>query len=712
MSERGPRAPRRPVTRTLHGVSWEDPYAWMKDPNWQRVMKDPGSLDPEIARHLVAENEHVERILSRTGMLRETLLAELKGRIKEDDSSVPTPDGEWSYFHRYRTGGQHPLFCRVPSDADDVDVEATGAGGDPDAAAADATVIIDGDAESAGHSYFRLVGYRHSPDHRLVAYGRDIQGSEFYEVRIREIESGRELGEVIPDASGQIVWSNDSRSFLYTKLDESHRPCRVHRHVLGTDPDDDALVYEESDPGYFVALGRTSSRRFAVIRVHTHGTSECHLVGADTLSERPRLVSPRTTDVEYDVDDDGERLVILTNADDAVDFKIVAAPPDDPGRARWTDVVPAVGGRLILDHFVFEEFYVRLEMRDALPRIVVTDRADGGEHEIAFDEPAYDLRIVPGHRYATSTLRYAYSSMTTPDETTDYDMRSRRRRLRKRREIPSGHVPDHYRTQRLFAVAADGARVPITVLHRRDTPLDGSAPCLLYAYGSYGNSTAADFRSSALPLVDRGFVYAIAHVRGGREMGHAWYTAGKLAHKPNTFSDFICAAEHLATAGYTTRGNISCYGGSAGGLLVGAVLNLAPDLFRAAVARVPFVDVLTTMCDDSLPLTPLEYPEWGDPVADVEAFETIRSYSPYDNVRPAAYPDLIVTAGLSDPRVTYWEPAKWVARLRETRTDDGHTLLFTHMSGGHGGASGRLVALEEVALVYAFVLMSHGMVER
>jgi oligopeptidase B len=694
MTETPPIAPRRPSTITMHGHTRTDDYAWFKDPDWQQVMKTPDVLDADIRAYLEAENKFTEAALAPAEALGRVLFEELKGRIKEDDSSVPAPDGVYDYYVRYETGGQHPIFCRGPI-------------GDKERG--NEEVLLDGSREAEGEAYFRVGGLRHAPDHGRVAYSLDLNGSERFTIHFRDIAADRVLDDKIPDAKGDLVWANDGRHLYYALIDDNHRPYRVMRHEVGTPTADDVLVYEESDPGFFLGIALSESRRFIVITAHDHTTSEVHLIdtaGADTA---PVLVAPRERDVEYDVSHHGDRLLILTNADGAEDFKIVEAPLADPGRANWTDWRAHEAGTLIRSVIAFAGHIVRLERVDGLPRIVVTELASGEEHVIAFDEEAYDLGVSPGFEFDTTTLRFTYSSMTTPQRTYDYDMATRTRTLRKEQEIPSGHDPEAYVTRRLFADSHDGARVPISLLHRADTPIDGTAPCLLYGYGSYGMSMPASFSPNRLSLVDRGFVYAIAHIRGGTERGYGWYTAGKLMNKRNTFEDFIAAGEHLAQAGYTARGNIAIHGGSAGGMLVGAAVNMRPDLFRAVVAEVPFVDVLNTMCDKDLPLTPPEWPEWGNPIEDEAAHDYIRSYSPYDNVASQAYPAILVTAGLTDPRVTYWEPAKWVARLRASKTDDNLVLLRTNMDAGHGGAAGRFDRLEEVGLAYAFVLMAFGL---
>ena len=746
-ASRPPVAPRKPVTRTLHGRSRTDDYAWLKDENWQQVMRDPTLLRADVRAYLEAENAWTEAVTAPLEALRATLFGEFRGRIREDDSSVPAKDGAWEYYERYREGGQHPVVCRR-------------AAGDP----ASEEILLDGDAEAAlakaatpsengGGSYYRIGACDHSHDHRRFGWTVDENGSEFYTLRVKDLDTDRRLDDVIERCSGAFEWTADGRTLFYTELDDNHRPGKVFRHRLGDDPAGDALVYEEPDPGFFVNVALTESRRFLLIDAHDHVTSEVRLVDARRPDDAPVLVAAREPGIEYDVSHHGDRLIILTNADGAEDFKIVEAPltwntpvpcptaatpvgarppqrspgapaippsgvakrsPQrspgaSPGRVHWTDLVPHRSGVLIVDFVVFAHWLVRLERENALPRIVVRDLESGEEHAIAFEEEAYSLGLVPGYEFETGTLRFTYSSMTTPEHVFDYDMRTRERTVRKVQEVPSGHDPAEYATRRILAPSHDGEAVPVSLLHRRDTPIDGSAPLLLYGYGSYGMSMPASFGTTRLSLVDRGFVYAIAHVRGGAERGYAWYTNGKLAKKANTFHDFIAAARALIEHGFTRRGRIAIHGGSAGGLLVGACANMAPELFHAVVAEVPFVDVLNTICDDTLPLTPPEWPEWGNPIESEAAYERIAAYSPYDNVEAKDYPHVIATAGLTDPRVTYWEPAKWVAKLRATKTDDRLLLLHTNMEAGHGGASGRFDRLKETALVYAFVLHVFGL---
>ncbi|WP_026381188.1 S9 family peptidase [Afifella pfennigii] len=692
-TSRPPRADKRPAEITRHGHTRQDPYAWLRAENWQEVMRDPSSLDADIRAYLEAENAYFSAAMEDTEALQERLFAEMKGRIKEDDSSVPAPDGAFAYAIRYVEGGQHPLFVRSPRD-----------GGKEE-------VLLDGNALAEGHAYFKIGGAAHSPDHRRLAWSFDDAGSEFYTLQVRNLESGEDIADLIPDTSGGAIWSADGQHLFYVRLDANHRPSKVFRHRLGSPVSEDVLVYEEADPGFFVGLGMTRSERFIVIDCHTHETSETRLIPADRPEAEPVLVEPRREGLEYYVDEAHGTLFIRTNAGGAKDFAIVTAPVEAPGLSNWRELVPHRPGRLILGHALFARHLVRLEREGGLPRIVVR-RLEGEEHEIAFAEEAYALGIDPGYEFDTDTLRFSYSSLTTPSRVFDYDMESRERRLMKEQEVPSGHDPARYVARRVMARAPDGEEVPVSLLYRKETRLDGSAPCLLYGYGSYGIAIPAGFSVTRLSLVDRGFVYAIAHIRGGKDKGFAWYETGKREKKVNTFTDFVAAAEHLLAEGFTAEGRIIAHGGSAGGMLMGAVANMAPQLFGGIIADVPFVDVLNTMLDDTLPLTPPEWPEWGNPVESEADYRTILGYSPYDNVRRQAYPPILAMAGLTDPRVTYWEPAKWVARLREMKADDNLLLLRTNMDAGHAGASGRFDALKEVAIEYAFALKVMGLAQK
>ncbi len=682
-----PVAQRRPKFSVHHGVELVDEYAWLRADNWQDVMRDPAVLDAEIRAYLEAENAYTEAALGETAALQDALFAEMKARIKEDDSSVPAPDGAFEYFSSYVTGGQYPRLCRQPR------------GGGPE------QVLIDGNREAEGKAYWQLGAAAHSPDHKLLAYAVDEKGSELFAVRIRDLATGKDLPDLIPDTRSAIVWSRDSTTLFYVRLDANQRPLFVYRHRVGTPADQDFLVYEEKDIGFYVGVGQTQSGRFITIDAHDHQTTEVYLIDADRPAGTPRLVVAREHGHEYAVEHHGERLIITTNSGGAEDFRICEAPVSAPQMANWREIIPHKPGRLIIETIAFMGHLVRLEREDGLPRIVIRRLGDApSEHSIAFDEEAYALGMSGGYEFETTTLRFTYSSMTTPAQVFDYDMEARARALRKTQEVPSGHNPADYVTRRLQAPAPDGETVPVSLLYRKDTPLDGSAPLFLYGYGSYGISIPASFSTSRLSLVDRGFVFAIAHIRGGKDKGYRWYTQGKLETKLNTFTDFIAAGEYLAKAGYTSRGRIVANGGSAGGMLMGVIANMAPELFLGIIADVPFVDVLNTMLDESLPLTPPEWPEWGNPIASKTEFGIIHSYSPYENVARKAYPHIFAYGGLTDPRVTYWEPAKWIARLRHMNTSQNLILLKTNMEAGHGGASGRFEALKEIALDYAFAL--------
>src|SRR5580704_12385127 len=645
-----PVAPRRPHSFTTHGITVVDDYAWLKDENWQDVLRDPSILNADIRQYLEAENAYTESLLGHTAPLQKRLVKEMRGRIKEDDSSVPSPDGVYAYLRKFREGGQHELFGRSPRE-----------GGE-------AEIILDGDELASHHEYFKFGGARHSPDHRLQAWSADTKGSEYFSIRVRDWMTKKDLDDLVEETDGGVVWNADASAFFYVKLDDNHRPMQVWRHRLGTKQADDLLVFEEKDPGWFTHIHESASGRYCVIAGGDHETSEQRLVDLADPNATPRLVSARQEGVQYSVNDRGDQLFILTNADGAIDFKIATAPLNSPERAHWRDLIPYREGIYVLDVEIFAGHMVRLERSNALPAIIIRDLDSGEEHAIAFDEAAYSLDTMGSYEFETTNLRFSYSSMTTPSEVYDYDMAKRTRVLRKRQEIPSGHNPADYVTTRIMAKSHDGAEVPVSILHRRDLKRDGNAPLLLYGYGSYGMAMPAAFSANRLSLVDRGLVYAIAHIRGGSDKGWGWYLDGKREKKTNSFDDFAASARALIEAGYTGEKRIVGHGGSAGGMLMGAVANRAGELFAGIVAEVPFVDVLNTMLDDTLPLTPPEWPEWGNPIESAADFKTILSYSPYDNLAAKDYPAILAMAGLTDPRVTYWEPAKWIARLRATMT--------------------------------------------
>ncbi|KKB09013.1 S9 family peptidase [Devosia chinhatensis] len=677
-------------SHTHHSIERDDPYAWLRAENWQEVMQKPETLDSEIRAYLDAENDYYEsQFGQKTADLQDQIYKEIRGRIKEDDSGVPSPDGPFAYNSRMLEGKQYPQIVRTPRE-----------GG------AEA-VLLDCNIE-AGEGYFGFAGASHDPSHTILAWAADRAGSEYYDIVLRDLETGADSDDVIRETAGSYVWSNDSRSIYYTEYDDNHRPYRIRRHDLGTPQDADPIIYEEKDPGFFVGVGKTLSGRFIIIDAHDHQTSEVYLIDANK-GGAPRLVAPRLIDREYEVDEREGVLYIRTNAEGAEDYKIVTVSAEEPGANGWQDLVPHREGVLILDVALLRNHMLRLEREDGLPRIVARDLRTGREAIVGFKEEAYSLGMSTGYEFDTSVFRLSYSSPTTPSQVYDVDLDSGQRTLLKTQEVPSGHDPDHYETRRLFATAADGELVPVTVLYRKNLVLDGSNPTLLYGYGAYGMSMPAAFSVSILSLVDRGFIHATAHIRGGMEKGYRWYRQGRREHKTNTFTDFIAAAEMLIDQGYTAKGKIVAQGGSAGGMLMGAIANMRPDLWGGIIAQVPFVDVLNTMLDDTLPLTPPEWPEWGNPITSAIDYERIAAYAPYETVSAQAYPPILALAGLTDPRVTYWEPAKWVAKLRATKTGDAPLYLKTNMGAGHAGASGRFDRLKETAQCYAFAIKSAGL---
>ncbi|QGM96426.1 S9 family peptidase [Methylocystis parvus] len=687
LSAQPPIAEKRPTQKTVHGRGLDDPYAWLAAENWRDVLRDPKRLPKDIAALVKAENAYCASVVAPLDELRKTLVKEMRGRIKEDDSDVPDNDGPYAYYGRFREDGEHPLYCRTPRN-----------GGCE-------TILLDGEALAKGHAFFDIGDTAHAPDHAQLAWSVDDKGSELYAIHTRALADGIDRADVVTDTDGAIVWTSDSKAFYYVRVDENHRTAQVFRHEIGADPGTDRLILEETDGAWFVGIEESRCRRFAIVTFHGHDAAEIWLIDLHGTEPAPRLVAAREPKLRYDVEPHGDVLFILNNADGADDFRISAAPLAASERANWRDVVPLRAGAMIVAFTVFAHFLVWVVRENSLPRIVIRDLESGDAHDIAFDEEAYALGLDPGLEYDTTTLRFTYASMTTPEEIYEYDMRERTRVLRKRQEIPSGHDPKNYVTRRLYAPAPDGESVPITLLHRAGfAPGADGAPLLLYGYGAYGHSLAADFDEDALSLVDRGFVYALAHTRGGTDKGWNWYETGKLEKKTNTFSDFLACAQHLIACGYTCEGAIVAQGASAGGMLMGAILNEAPQLFAGVIAGVPFVDVLNTMLRDDLPLTPPEWLEWGNPIADADVYDRIAAYSPYDNVRAQIYPPILSIVGVADPRVTYWEPLKWASKLRATMTGGGPVLLHTHLTAGHGGASGRFEALEDTALEYAFAI--------
>lgn len=705
-----PFAEKRPETTEQLGRTRTDNYAWMKDDNWQAVMRDPSLLNADIRAHLEAENDYTQKILHPLTDLKDSLFEELKARLEPEAASTPLPDGEWAYFHHYRKGDQHGVYARVklpnPSEAMRLS----------DKAIAESAIVLDAEHLSKDFpSYFDLGAVSHSPNHEWVAYGVDGKGSENYHVSLKRIsldKGNTDKDAIIPTsidkAAGALVWAADSRTLFWVERDENQRPHAVMRQDIFDGSAKPVCVYKESDPGFFVSVGASDDLHHIEISAHNHTTSETWRIPSRAPQTKAVCFAKRVQDLEYSLQDQGGKTYILTNANGAVDFQIMAA--SEPCASElWEPFIPHTPGVLILGVESFAHFLVRLERENALPRLVIRDMRTQTEHAIEMDEAAYSLGLVSGYEYDTSRLYFSYSSPTTPSRIYAYDMESRERYLVKEQSVPTGHTPEAYKTERVNIKSRDGVDIPVTLLHKADTPIKGTAPLLLYGYGSYGITIPAAFRTTILSLVDRGFIYAIAHIRGSMAKGYQWYLDGKLDKKPNTFNDFIDAGYGLAALGYTSKGQLVTHGGSAGGLLVGAAINQAPELFAGAIAAVPFVDVLNTMSDTSLPLTPPEWPEWGNPLEDKNAYDQILAYSPYDQVEPKEYPATLITAGLTDPRVTYWEPAKWAAKLRDNQTGNTPILLKTNMEAGHQGESGRYDSLKETALEYAFALSCVGL---
>jgi oligopeptidase B len=675
MPPRPPEAKRIPERLEIHGHVRHDPYFWLN-------RRD----DPKVLGHLREENAFTEEVLAHTRELQETLFREITARIDPADASVPyRKDGHY-YYHRFEPGKEYALHCRRKGSLESPE-----------------EVLFDGNELARGHEFFSLRFSDVSPDQKLAAFAVDTRGRRIFTVQFKDLETGALLDDILSDVTGNVAFAADNRTVFYTRQHpDTLRSYQVFRHRLGTDSNDDLLVYEETDEAFHLRISRTRSKKFLVV-VSAHVlTTEYRILEADDPEGEFRVLAPREHNHEYSARHHGEHFFIRTNRG-APGFRLVKAPVEATSFENWEEVIPHREGVILEDLEIFRDFLVLLERREGLRRIRVIPRDGGDDHEITFDEPAYAVDLRDNHEADTDVLRFGYSSLATPPSVYDYDMGSRERMLLKRDRVGGDFDPARYVTERLFAEADDGARIPVSVVYRRDLPARGEAPLLLYGYGAYGLIHDPNFSLETLSLLDRGFVFAIAHVRGSEILGRAWYDGGRLFQKKNTFTDYIASAEHLVEKGYGHPEKVAALGASAGGLLVGAVLNLRPDLFQAAVTHVPFVDVVTTMLDESLPLTTGEYEEWGDPRVK-EHYEYMLSYSPYDNVAPREYPHILVTTGLNDSQVQYWEPAKWVAKLRAAQRGDARVLLKTHMEAGHHGPSGRYRQHQETALYYAFLL--------
>ena len=665
-----------------HGQVRVDDYYWLNDRS-----------NPEVLAYLQKENDYATTLRRHMADLEHTLFEEIKGRIKQIDLSVPFKQGDYVYYVRYEEGKEYALYCRKKGSV----------GGSEE-------IMLDGNELAEGHEYFSLGNWMVSSDQDILAYAKDTQGRRIYSIGFKHLTTGEILSDVIPSVTGNMEWGNDNRTLLYSRQDpETLRAFQIYRHVLGHDPDQEELVFEESDETFSVFVAKSKSKRFLMIGLHQTVSSEYWYLKADTPGGMFQVFHPRERGHEYDVDHFGEHFFIRTN-DRAKNFRFMKAEVSATHKGQWQEVIPHRDEVFFEGFELFRKYLVVEERQEGLIHLRILSHSGGQEHELDFEEPAYHAALGDNYEVDTPYLRFGYTSMTTPMTIYDYHMETREKVFLKQEEVLGDFQISHYQTERLLAPAADGTLIPISLVYRKGFSKNGTHPLLLYGYGSYGASMDASFSSSRLSLLDRGFVYALAHIRGGEELGRQWYESGKLLQKKNTFTDFVACAEFLIQQAYTNSSKLYAMGGSAGGLLMGAVMNLRPDLFHGMVAQVPFVDVVTTMLDPNIPLTTGEYDEWGDP-NQRDSYDYMLSYSPYDNVKAVTYPHLLVTAGLHDSQVQYWEPAKWVAKLRALKNDDHRLLLKTNMEAGHGGASGRFKRFEETAMIYAFLLDLAGIAD-
>ena len=680
-----PVAPRQPKEITQHGQTRIDPYFWMR-------YRD----DPEVLKYLHAEQDYLEEVMQHTKPLQEELFQEMKGRIKEDDSTPPEKDGDHVYYIRYEAGKQYPFYCR----------RKTGPG-------APEEILLDQNVLAGDNNFCRVGAFTVSPDATKLAYSVDPDGTEVCTIYVKDLVHDVVLPDTITNTYGDVYshtgveWACDGLSFFYITRDAALRPYRIYRHVLGTDPATDTLLLEEPDETYFLWMSQSRSKAYIFAHLHSTTTDEWMILPNDGKTFEFTSFQPRIKGIEYQVEHAGEHFFIITN-EDAQNFKLMRTPVQATRRENWQEVLPHRPDTLLSGMDAFDDFLVLYERRGGYRqmRISATDGLTAAWN-MEFPEPVYTFMPMRNPEYKTDLLRFTYTSLVTPNSVIDYNVREKTWTVVKQDEIPSGYDASQYVSERAYATASDGTQIPMSLVYKKGLEKNGNNPTLLYGYGSYGYSIDPGFNTNRVSLLDRGFVFAIGHIRGGSEMGRAWYENGKMKHKRNTFTDFIACAEHLIKENFTRTEKLAIMGGSAGGLLVGACLTLRPDLFGAVVAQVPFVDVINTMSDPSIPLTTLEYDQWGNP-DDQEYFEYMMSYSPYDNIRPAQYPHILVTTGLNDPRVAYWEPAKFTARLRELKTDDNTLILRTNFEAGHAGASGRYDFLKEVAFDYAFLIDKIG----
>ena len=661
----------------MHGDTRQDPWYWLRD--WD---------NPKVKEHLKAENKYTEEALKNTESLQKMLFEELKSKINEEERSVPIKDGSYWYYSEIKKSQQYSVFKR--SQSEDLRAPET---------------ILDLNEIAKSKQYCELGCCINSPDHRYLAYSIDENGEEEYTIYILDLSTGELLPDIIKGATDCFEWTNDSLGFYYCKLDKNHRPKWVYSHALGSPTQADALIYEEHDSKFFVSLDKSESSRFIYICSEGNNTSEWHFLSAQSLGQTLKVVEPRKQDHEYDVSDHEKQFIIRTNLN-ALDYRMVSTPIDRSSSQNWQDIIPHSHGRLLECYSVYKDYLVVQDKKNGCPGILIYQFDTKKTEVISFDAEVFDVSI-QGHRdYSCSILRYCFQALNTPPSTYDYDMKTKQKVLKKKYHIPDEKFDEkNYLSKRIFATSHDGVNIPISLIMHKDTVKKSDKPLILYGYGAYGVSLETDFNTNYFPLLDRGFTIALPHIRGGMDLGQEWYLNGKMLKKKNTFKDYLCVADHLVKNGYTQNGNIIGCGGSAGGMLMGVVANERPDLFASIIAQVPFVDVLTTMLDEDLPLTTSEYNEWGNP-SDKAYYEYIKSYSPYDNVKEQAYPAMLVTAGIADTRVTYWEPTKWVAKLRDNNTNHKPILLHMNFDSGHGGASGRYDYLKEVAMELAFAITS------
>jgi oligopeptidase B len=670
---------------TIHNDTRIDPYFWMRLSDEQKNAESPDAQTKQVVAYLEAENAYTKEVLMHTEELQEKLYEEIVGRIKKDDESVPVKENGYYYYSRYEEGGEYPIFCRKKETLE-----------------APEEILLDVNEMAEGYDYYQVGGLGISEDNKLLAYGVDTVSRRRYTIYFKNLETGERLEDVIPNTTGGVTWANDNKTvFFSTKDPVTLRSDRINRYELGSESPEE--VYYEADETFSTYVFKTKSKKFLVIASSQTLSDEYRILEADNPTGSFHVFQPREKNLEYSIDHFQDHFYIRTNFDDATNFKLMRTPVSSTGKDYWTDVIPHRADVLLQSFEIFENYLVVSERIKGLTNLRVMEWNGKGDYYIDFGEPTYSARISANPEFETDILRYSYSSLTTPYSTFDYNMNSRDKLLLKEEEVLGDFDKSNYETKRYFATAADGVEVPISLVYRKGLVLNGENPTLLYGYGSYGASMDASFRSDRLSLIDRGFVFAIAHIRGGSEMGRWWYEEGKLLNKMNTFTDFNTCAEFLINEGYTNPDQLFAMGGSAGGLLMGAILNLRPDLYKGVIAAVPFVDVVTTMLDETIPLTTFEFDEWGNP-KDEEYYQYMLSYSPYDNVQAMAYPNILVTTGYWDSQVQYWEPAKWVAKLRDMKTDD-HLLAFhINMEAGHGGVSGRFRRYKETALEYAFML--------